>query len=231
MIALAIGIQLRLSEMKPIAVITGGTGLLGQTLVLSLLLNGYHVRVLTRYPDRSAARISLPVEWIKWDPNQTVAPVASLDGVDCVIHLAGEPVSGFRWSSDRKSHIRQSRIIGTRNLRQAIESAVVPPRVVVSASAIGYYGDTGDLERTEYSPPGDTFLAGVCYDWEQEIGSIRSLTRLVNLRIGVVLDNQGGALAAMLPIFRLGLGAPLGTGNQWLSWIHIDDVVGLIHHA
>ncbi len=216
---------------NPIAVVTGGTGLLGQSLIVSLVLKGYHVRVLTRDVARAKQSICLPVEWVPWDPNASIAPVASLDGVDCVIHLAGEPVAGTRWTAARKSKIYTSRVIGTQNLRRGIQATTVPPRVVVSASAIGFYGDTQDQYLTETAANGDTFLARVCQEWEADIAGIHSLTRLVTLRTGIVLDTQGGALAAMLPIFRLGLGAPLASGTQWMSWIHIDDVVGLIHHA
>ncbi|NBV84189.1 TIGR01777 family protein [bacterium] len=210
-------------------VITGGTGAIGRALAVSLLSAGYDVCILTRNTHRSRQTIELPVTWIDWDP--TTVPSSSIfEGVDGVIHLAGEPVAKKRWSAQQKKEILNSRLVGTRNLAQAIQQTTVAPEVVISTSAIGFYGDRGTEELTESSSGGSTFLSTVCDRWEAEIQCVSHRSRLAIVRVGIVLDSENGALAQMLPLFRLGLGASLGTGSQWMSWIHHNDLVALFTH-
>jgi uncharacterized protein (TIGR01777 family) len=158
-------------------------------------------------------------------------PAESLAGVDAVVHLAGEPVAQ-RWTAAARGRIRRSRVEGTRNLMEGLAKLLRPPRVVVCASAVGYYGSRGDEVLSEASLPGEGFLPEVCVAWEREAEAAGFFgARVVRLRIGVVLARGGGALARMLPPFRLGIGGRLSTGRQWMSWIHLDDLVGLIRFA
>jgi uncharacterized protein (TIGR01777 family) len=150
---------------------------------------------------------------------------ADVDGLDAVLHLAGEPVVG-RWTSDKRRRILDSRVLGTRSMVEGFARAARPPRVLVSASGIGYYGDTGDREVDEDSPAGDGFLAGVCRAWEGEAMKVHN-ARVVVLRIGLVLGREGGTMKRILPVFRAGLGGRLGSGRQWMSCIHVDDIAGL----
>jgi hypothetical protein len=167
----------------------------------------------------------------RWDPD-TGAVEPGLDGVDAVVHLAGESVAGGRWTEARKRRIRESRVRPTRLLCETLARQRTPPRVLVCASAIGYYGDRGDQVLREESAPGAGFLPEVCRKWEAAAEpAARRGIRVVHLRIGLVLSPKGGALAAMLPVFRLGLGGPVGAGAQWMSWIGIDDTLGAILHA
>jgi uncharacterized protein (TIGR01777 family) len=155
-----------------------------------------------------------------------------LDGVEAVVHLAGENIASGRWTAERKRRILQSRAHGTRVLADALASLPTPPRVLVTASAIGIYGDRGDETLDETSAPGTGFLADVCRAWEAASAGLTDRgTRVVHLRFGVILTPTGGALARMLPPARLGLGGPLGSGEQWTSWIGVDDAAGAIHHA
>lgn len=209
------------------ALVTGATGFIGGALLKSLT----SPIVLTRDPER--ARRSLPPDVVahRWEPIAGPPPVEALRGADVVIHLAGDPVAQ-RWNEERKRSIRDSRVLGTRHLVQSLGAANPRPRVLVSASAVGYYGDRGDEILEESSPPGRDFLAGVCRDWEAEAMRAKELgVRVVCLRTGIVLGREGGALPKMLPPFRLGLGGTLGDGRQWMPWIHIDDHIGLIQHA
>jgi hypothetical protein len=154
-----------------------------------------------------------------------------VSGFDAVVHLAGESVVG-RWTADKKKAIRDSRVLGTRHLVAALAQAEVKPRVLVCASAVGFYGDRGDELLREESPSGQGFLPEVCREWEDasRIAGDAGI-RTVNIRIGLVLSAKGGALAKLLTPFKLGLGGRIGSGQQWWSWIHVDDVVGGIHHA
>jgi uncharacterized protein (TIGR01777 family) len=148
------------------------------------------------------------------------------------VHLAGEPVAGGRWTTELKRRIRESRITGTRNLVSGIGAALVRPKVLVAASAVGFYGDRGDEILDERAPAGQGFLSQVCIEWESEANRARDLgLRVTEVRIGVVLSTAGGALPRMLPAFRLGLAGNLGRGRQWFPWVHIDDVVGILRHA
>jgi uncharacterized protein (TIGR01777 family) len=206
--------------------VTGATGRIGSRLVRQLLDRGDEVTVLSRHPDR--ARAALPgVEAAAWDPATAPAPAAALAGRDGVVHLAGEDIAQ-RWSADAKRRIRESRELGTRNLVAGLRAADPRPPVLVSASAVGYYGAHGDEPLDESAPAGSGFLADVCAAWEREAQAAEALgVRVVRLRTGVVLDREGGALAKMLPFFKLGGGGPVAGGRQYMPWIHRDDLVGL----
>jgi uncharacterized protein (TIGR01777 family) len=207
--------------------LTGATGLVGPRLVAALRDRGDEVTVLTRNPER--ARAALPgVEAMEWaDPVAGPAPVAALEGRDAVVHLAGEPVAQ-RWNDDVKRRILESREAGTRNLVAAIAAASARPGVLVSSSAVGYYGKRGDEEVPESTPAGSDFLAGVCVAWEREAQAAADLgLRVVLVRTGIVLDASGGALEKMLPFFKLGVGGPVAGGKQYMPWIHLDDLVGM----
>src|SRR4051794_28224319 len=199
--------------------VTGASGLIGTRLVERLRARGDDVTTLSRNPT-SAGDFS-------WQPEQEPAPAEALAGRDAVVHLAGENVAQ-RWSDDAKRRIRSSRELGTRNLVAGIEAADPRPRALVSSSAVGYYGPHGDERLDEDTPAGDDFLAEVCVVWEREARRAAELgLRVVCVRTGVVLDQGGGALAKMLPFFKLGVGGPVAGGEQYMPWIHVDDVVGL----
>lgn len=209
-----------------VILVSGAGGLLGSHLCDRLIRQGYQVLRLRR-----AATRSVPDE-IVWDPLANRVDVDRLEGLDAVVHLAGENIAGGRWTQDRKQRIRDSRVRGTRLLCEAVTALRRPPRVFLSCSAIGYYGDCGDEVLTETSPPGQGFLAGVCQEWEAAADLIEgSPTRLVKMRLGVVLTSMGGALSKMLPVFRLGLGGRLGSGQQYFSWITLDDVTRAMEHC
>lgn len=202
--------------------LTGATGFVGAALAPKLQRAGHSTFLLTRNP---AGRENAAA----WDP--AAGPPARTGAPEAVIHLAGEPVAQ-RWSAEVKRRIRDSRILGTRHLVQALAQLPEKPRVLVSASAIGYYGDRGDVVLTEESEPGTGFLPETCVEWEREARAAEAAgIRVVLLRIGIVLGRGGGALARMTPPFKLGAGGPLGDGRQWMSWIHLDDVTGLIEWA
>lgn len=204
--------------------VTGGSGLVGTALTHFLVSGGHRVTHLVRHPPRMGA------DEVRWDPGAFV-DTGSLEGVDAVVHLAGENIAG-RWTEEKKAAIRDSRLEGTRVLARFLAEMDRPPRVLVSASAVGYYGDAGEERLEEDAPPGEGFLAGVCRGWERAaMEAAAGGVRVVRLRIGMVLSPEGGALRTMLPAFRLGLGGPLGDGRQWVSWISRDDLVGIIHHA
>jgi len=197
--------------------ITGASGLIGRPLVEALRSRGDEVTILSRDPERG----------VTWDPLSEPAPPEALSGRDVVVHLAGENVAQ-RWTDSAKRSIRQSRVIGTQALIEGLRSADPRPGVLVSASAVGYYGDRGDEVLDEESDPGTDWLAGVCVDWEAAAAEAASLgMRVCSLRTGVVLSRDGGALAKMLPPFRAGLGGPVAGGDQYMPWIHLDDIVGL----
>lgn len=208
--------------------VTGATGLIGQQLLSRL----ERAVVLTRDPSAGSRRFGSGVEAVSWQPSSEPAPAAAFDGVETVFHLAGEPVAAGRWTAERKRRIRDSRVLGTRHLVAALSASPAPPRVLVSASAVGYYGGRGDAELREDEAKGEGFLADVCQAWEAEArGAERFGVRVVLARFGIVLAPNGGALARMLAPFRLGAGGRLGDGAQWMPWVHVDDVVGLLLHA
>ena len=207
--------------------VTGATGLIGPALVAALAEQGAEVTVLSRDPARALAALG-GVEATGWRLLEEPAPAEALAGRDAVVHLAGEPVAQ-RWSAKAKQAIRESRVLGTRNLIEGLGRAEPRPRALISSSAIGYYGAHGEEPLDEDAAPGRDFLAQVCVAWEAEAQRAAALDmRAVQLRTGVVLDSRGGALAKMLPPFRLGLGGPIGGGCQYISWIHADDVTGML---
>jgi uncharacterized protein (TIGR01777 family) len=207
--------------------VTGASGLIGPQLVAALQARGARVTVLSRDPARARKRLG-EVEAFAWDLLREPAPAAALEGRDAVVHLAGEPVAQ-RWSAKAKRAIRESRVLGTRNLLAGLETAGPRPGTLVSSSAIGYYGPRGEEPIDEDAPPGNDFLAQVCVEWEAEAARARELgARVVCVRTGVVLDASGGALGKMLPPFRLGVGGPVAGGRQYISWITTDDLVGLM---
>jgi uncharacterized protein (TIGR01777 family) len=211
--------------------ITGATGLIGRTLGGRLLSRGDQIVALAR--DSARARSALPdARAFAWDALSGAPPVEALAGVEAVVHLAGEPIADRAWSAEQKRRIRDSRIDGTRRLVETIGQANPRPRVLISASAIGYYGDRGDEPLDEQSGRGNDFLADLCADWEAEARRAEALgVRVVIPRTGIVLAREGGALPKLALPFRFFVGGPLGTGRQWMSWIHLADEVGLIVHA
>jgi uncharacterized protein (TIGR01777 family) len=210
--------------------ITGATGLIGPRLVRELQGAGWEVTVLSRNPD--GARAKLPgVEAFAWDLMSEPAPVAALEGRDGVVHLAGEPVAQ-RWSERAKRAIRESRVVGTGHLLDGLRAARQRPGVLVSSSAIGYYGPHGPEPLDEEAPPGADFLAEICVAWEDCAARAAELgMRVLRVRTGVVLDSAGGALEKMLPPFKLGIGGPVAGGRQYIPWVHAEDVVGMMTTA
>jgi uncharacterized protein len=206
--------------------VTGATGLIGRRLVRALQARGDEVTVLSR--DAQRARDALgDVDAHAWNPLDEPAPAAALAGRDAVVHLAGENLAQ-RWNDEAKRAILASREVGTRNLVAGIAEAVPRPGVLASASGVGYYGPRGDEPVTEEAPAGDDFPARVCVAWEREAQKAEELgVRVVRMRTAIVLDASGGALARMLPFFRLGVGGPVAGGRQYLPWIHPDDLVAL----
>jgi hypothetical protein len=205
--------------------VTGATGLIGARLVATLVERGDEVTVLSRRPEH--AQRLLGVDAVGWDPAVGPPPADGLAGCDGVVHLAGEPIAQ-RWTSDSKERIRSSRELGTARLIEGLEQSESRPRVLVTASAVGYYGARGDERLDEDAPPGTGFLASVCEAWERAAAPAASLgMRTVILRTGVLLDRADGALARMLPPFRLGVGGPVAGGDQYISWITPDDLVRL----
>jgi uncharacterized protein len=204
--------------------ISGASGFLGTALVSFLTTGGHSVTRLVRSRSRSDA------QEILWDPKRGVDDVARLEGFDAVVHLAGERIVG-RWTAEKRARIRDSRVTGTKTLCDALAQLSSPPKVLVSASAIGYYGNRGDEVLTEENPVGQGFLAEVCQAWEEATSVVQQHIRVVHARIGIVLSPTGGALPQMLLPFRLGLGGIIGSGEQYMSWVTLDDVLGAIHHA
>lgn len=222
-----------LSEMK--ILVSGASGLVGTALRASLTGDGHEVRRLVRSrPDHSTSGDSGSVFW---DPDAGVIDAEALTGCDAVVHLGGAPIAAGRWTQARKHRILTSRTKTTRLLAETLASMdsgsiETMPHTFITASAIGWYGDRGDEVLTEASAPGQGFLADVCMRWEAAAEAARGKgVRHVALRIGMVLSPQGGALAQMLIPFRLGLGGVLGSGRQWVSWISVDDLVGVIRYA
>ncbi len=204
--------------------ITGSSGLVGSALVPFLTTDGHRVtRLVRRSPSGGD---------VLWDPAEGIKELSRLEGVDGVIHLAGENIASGRWTPQRKDVIRRSRVEGTRRLCGSLARLSRRPKVLVSASAIGFYGDRGDETLTEDSAPGRDFLAQVCQEWEAATEpATRAGIRVVCLRFGMILSPGGGALKKMLLPFRLGAGGRIGNGAQYVSWIAIDDAIGAIHHA
>jgi hypothetical protein len=205
--------------------ISGASGLVGTHLIPTLTAKGHEVLKLVRKPPKSA-------DEIQWDAEKgfTDEEKAKLEAFDAVIHLAGENIAGGSWSQEQKKRLRDSRIIGTRVLVEALKSLKKKPKIFIAASAEGFYGrSTGDTILTEDSPKGEGFMADLCADWEAESSKSEDFARVVMLRIGVVLTKDGGAVEKMLTPFKFGVGGVLGSGKQWFPWIAIDDIIGVIH--
>ena len=205
--------------------ITGSSGFVGRALTAALVDRGDTVTPAKRKASNGNGGLV-------WDSHRGFDPPHALSGYDAVVHLAGESVGGGRWTDERKAEILRSRVEGTAAVVQAIEAASPRPTVFVCASAVGYYGDRGDVELTEDEPPGEGFLAEVSRRWEDEAKRAEFLdggrVRVARLRFGTILGRGGGALPRMLPAFRMGVGGRLGDGHQYMSWVHIDDVVAAI---
>ncbi|MFO0885476.1 MAG: TIGR01777 family oxidoreductase [Pirellulales bacterium] len=211
------------------ALVTGATGFVGKRLLTHLK----GANVLSR--DAAKAEKSLAsfgVKAFSWAPTKEMPPLAALEGVDAVFHLAGDSVAEGRWTAAKKKRMWDSRIEGTKNLVNALAQLDRRPKVLVSASAIGFYGDRGDEILEEGAKPASGYLADLCREWEREAAVATTLgIRVVSVRVGIVLGEKGGALSKMLTPFYLGVGSPLGSGKQYMSWIHIDDLVGMMLFA
>ncbi len=205
--------------------VSGSSGLIGSALLPFLTARDHTVHRLVRSARPSQVDVA-------WDPSAARIDATRLSGIDAAVHLAGESIAGGRWTAQRKARIRDSRVEGTRLLAEALGQSPQPPKVLVCASAVGFYGDRGSEQVDEESASGEGFLAEVCREWEAAAAPAAARgIRVVHLRIGVVLSAAGGALATMLTPFRLGLGGVVGSGDQYMSWIALDDVVGAIYHA
>ena len=212
--------------------VTGATGFIGKELIKKLHEMGHEIAVLTRNPDSARFRIPVHCEIIAWDPCKNHLPSTALKGVDAVINLAGENIADGRWSLERKRKLIQSRELSVRRLVNAMTYMDKKPKTFVSVSAIGFYGDRGDVILNEADLKGNGFLSDVCKVWEEEILKAKEVgVRTVAYRLGMVLGHDGGALNKILPPFKLGLGGKLGSGSQWMSWIHINDLVNMLVHA
>ena len=206
--------------------VTGSTGLIGSALIPLLIANGHAVTRLVRSKPRPDAAE------IHWDPVARTLAMHDLEGMDAVVHLAGESIAGGRWTTAKKLRIQESRWKGTSVLVEHLSPLRQPPKVLVCASAVGYYGDRGGELLSEESAPGSGFLADTCRNWEAVAEpAVRRGIRVVHLRTGIVLSSSGGALGKMLLPFRLGLGGKVGSGRQYMSWIAMDDLLGVIQHA
>jgi uncharacterized protein (TIGR01777 family) len=211
--------------------VSGSTGLVGRALEPSLIESGYSIVRLVR----PSSKVPAAEATVSWNPDEGTVDAAGLEAsgpYEGVVHLAGEGIADGRWTEEKKRRIRDSRVRGTTALCEALAKLSAPPRVYVGASAIGYYGNRGAEILRETSGAGTGFLPEICVAWEQATAAlVKGPTRVVLLRIGVILSRHGGALGKMLLPFRLGLGGRIGRGDQYMSWIAIDDVVGLIIHA
>lgn len=206
--------------------ITGGSGFIGSSLVPALIAQGYEVMVLTRYPEKTAEHFHHSVFTTQQLENLDVS-----ENFDVVINLAGQGITDKRWTKKTKAQLIDSRIITTQNLIHYLQAAGIKPEVLISGSAVGYYGNQGDNIVDEKFTGDDSFSSTLCSGWEHEAQRAESLgIRTCYLRTGIVLGKNGGALAKMLPAFRLGLGGTMGSGRQWMSWVHIDDLIGIILH-
>lgn len=209
--------------------VTGATGFIGKALCKTLAADGHELVVLSRRPE--SAEVAPGAKAFGWNPEADAPPVECWAGVEAVVHLAGEPVAAKRWTEEQKRRIRDSRVVGTRNLVRGMKATQVPPKVFISGSAVGFYGNRGDEQVNERSAPGTGFFPDICIAWEREARQAEELgARVVLVRIGVVLGD-GGMLEKILLPFRLGVGGVLGNGRQWFPWIHLDDMVGILRHA
>lgn len=212
--------------------ITGATGFVGNKVIKALHKHGHQAVVLTRNVQKAGVRLPHSCEIFYWDPNKQIFPQEALAQVNAVIHLAGENIAEGRWTEDKKEQIKNSRVSSTRALMNGIRNSTTKPDVLVSASAIGIYGDRKDEILMENSAKDCGWLADVCYLWEKEVSKAQEMgVRTVALRIGVVLGHDGGAMKKILPPFRMALGGNLVDGKQWMSWIHLDDLAEMFVHA
>jgi uncharacterized protein (TIGR01777 family) len=210
--------------------VTGATGLIGRSLCRSLTNDGHAVIALSRSPTKATGLAAAKI--YKWNPQSELPPAESLDAVDAVVHLAGEPIAARRWTDEQKKRIRDSRVVSTIYLVDAINSLERRPSVFVSGSAVGFYGDRGDEILEEASSPGIGFMSDVCREWELEAERATEMgLRVALVRTGVVLSLEGGALQKMIRPFKLGVAGKLGSGQQWFPWIHIEDIVGIFRLA
>ena len=211
-------------------VLTGATGFVGRHLVRRLHAQGHDLVLLGRDSARLKERFPA-FESFAWNLLNEPAPKEAIEGADVVIHLAGESIGNRRWSQDQKTKILNSRVLGTRNLVEAMNHSSAPASLLICSSAIGFYGDRGDEVLVEESHAGAGFLSEVCQKWESEAHLLSQSIRRVLLRTGIILHPDEGALKKMLPPFRMGLGGRMGSGSQWMSWIHIDDLVSIFIEA
>jgi uncharacterized protein (TIGR01777 family) len=210
--------------------VTGATGLIGRSLCRLLTRENHTVVALSRRPEAASNLSSAAIH--KWEPLAGPPPPESLEGVEAVVHLAGEPIAARRWSAEQKGRIRSSRVVSTRNLVEGLRKAASRPASLISGSAVGFYGDRADETLDERSSAGSGFLPEICSEWESEAERATGFNvRVVRVRTGVVLSTDGGALKKMLPAFKLGVGGPLGGGRQWFPWIHIADMIGILQLA
>ena len=213
-------------------IVSGGTGFIGSVLCRALVTGGHQPVVLSRDPARAQQGLGNGIEAARWEPGRSGDWQKIVDGADAVVNLAGESIAARRWTAQQKARIRGSRVEGTRALVEAIRSAERRPKVLINASATGYYGPRGDEAVAESDPPGNDFLARVCQEWEQAAREAEPLgVRVALVRTGVVLGEGGGALAKMLPPFRFFAGGPFGSGRQGFPWVHLDDVVEIYRWA
>jgi hypothetical protein len=213
-------------------ILTGGTGFIGSRVARMLAERGDRVILFARHPDRARQLLPQAQRTVLWAPGLSGAWRGECRDADAIVHLAGEPIAGKRWTPAYKQRILDSRVLGTRSLVEALRDGAAAPHAFVCASAVGWYGDRGDEELDEASAPGADFLASVCAAWEREASAAAQAgARVVCARIGIVLAAGAGALPRMLLPFRLHAGALMGHGRQWMSWIHIDDLARLIVHA
>jgi len=212
--------------------VSGSTGFVGTALVQALERDGHTVARLMRPESSRPGANGRQAQIVRWDPMSGQFDAPAAEGADALVHLAGASIAGGRWNAARKSLLRTSRVDATRHLIGALSRLHEPPRVIVAASAIGYYGDRGDEPLTESSPPGDDFLAALCREWEAEAARGAEFgARVVMLRFGIILATHGGALPRMLLPFKLGVGGRLGSGRQWMSWLTLDEAVGIVKLA
>jgi len=213
------------------ALIFGGTGFIGQELTRELLSHGYQVYVVTRDKSRFQSKVLKGVELMEWNGETPLSQLDNLQKFDVVVNLAGESIANGRWSESVKQKILHSRVEVTRTIVEAILSRALTPKVLISGSAIGYYGAHGDETLTEEAGAGEDFLASVCKQWEEQAyRGQNELTRVVVIRTGVVLGTQG-ALTRMVKPFKAHMGGSVGSGTQWLSWVHVKDVAGMIRFS
>jgi uncharacterized protein (TIGR01777 family) len=211
--------------------ITGVTGYIGRALCASLIAAGHEVVATSRDPARARAALPALADAFRWSPMHEPLPSDAVAGVEAVVHLAGEAVSP-PWTASKKQRIFDTRVQGTWNLVRGLEAAAERPRVLISASAVGYYGHRGDDELTEAEPAGSDFLAGVCSGWEEEAMAASTLgIRMVRMRTGLVVGSGSPFLKPLVPLFKLGMGGKLGSGRQWWPWVHVSDVTGLVGYA